>query len=103
MPTEEPTCAPTFDHPLKIFLLASVPLRILALRETGGPQAHDYGRIQMFFKVLAEQGDQLLFKSAVPGRTADLANGLADAIAVLSFCPGGVTLFGEHWESTCQQ
>jgi hypothetical protein len=25
---------------------------------------------------------------------------LSKAIAILSFCPGGITIFGQHWESS---
>lgn len=33
------------------------------------------------------------------GETAQAFNDLARAIALLSFCPGGVTCFGQHWET----
>ncbi len=33
------------------------------------------------------------------GETAQAFNDLARAIALLSFCPGGVTCFGRHWET----
>jgi hypothetical protein len=33
------------------------------------------------------------------GRTAEAFNDLARAVALLSFCPGGVTCFGRHWET----
>jgi hypothetical protein len=49
--------------------------------------------------VLAEKGDVLLFGSKQKGQAADLFNRLARAIAVLSFCPGGVHLFGRHWQA----
>jgi hypothetical protein len=34
-----------------------------------------------------------------PGETAKVFNALAESIGVLSFAPGGVTAFGNHWES----
>lgn len=33
------------------------------------------------------------------GETAEAFNDLARAIALLSFCPGGVTCFDRHWET----
>ncbi len=33
------------------------------------------------------------------GETAKAFNDLAKGIALLSFCPGGVTCFGRHWET----
>ena len=33
------------------------------------------------------------------GETAQAFNDLARAIALLSFCPGGVTCFDRHWET----
>ncbi|MBI5529371.1 MAG: hypothetical protein HY897_23850 [Deltaproteobacteria bacterium] len=55
--------------------------------------------IREFGKELAEHGDDLLYRSKKPGRTADLFNQTAKAVALLSFLPGGVILFGTHWES----
>jgi hypothetical protein len=34
---------------------------------------------------------------------AEIFNGLARALAVLSFVPGGVTLFGSHWETKTEE
>lgn len=87
------------DHPLAFFLMLSVPLRVMEYKRRGGPQDEDFDRVRGFAQVLAEKGDRLLYKSDVPGETADIANRTADAIAVMSFLPGGITLFGEHWES----
>ena len=50
-------------------------------------------------QVIAEHGDDILFRSARPGGSAYAFNALAEAIAILSFMPGGVTVFGRHWES----
>lgn len=47
--------------------------------------------------VIAEQGDCLMFKSR--GKTATAFNALAEGLACLSFCPGGVRFMGMHWET----
>ena len=48
---------------------------------------------------VAEHGDNILFRGHKEGETAAAFNALARGIAVLSFCPGGVTLFGMHFET----
>ena len=48
---------------------------------------------------MGEKGNFLWMKSEKKGITAKVANAVADAISVLSFCSGGVTIFGRHWES----
>jgi hypothetical protein len=49
--------------------------------------------------LLASKGDILQFGSKKKGEAAEIFNRVAEAIAIMSFCPGGVTLFGEHWEA----
>ncbi len=48
---------------------------------------------------VAEHGDNILFKSKKKGDTAKAFNELAKGVTVLSFAPGGVTIFGMHFES----
>lgn len=77
---------------LTVFLQTSVPLRIAAYREQGGPQADDFSRAQSHVLLLCEHGDALFFRQE--GKTADVANATADAIATLAFAPGGIQVFG---------
>ena len=84
---------------LTIFLDACVGLRIEEIRCRGGPSTDDYDRASMFGRAVLSQGDTLLFGGGKPGEAGDLAGNLAHAIAVLSFAPGGVGVFGRHWES----
>ena len=51
--------------------------------------------------LLAEKGDRLLFRGAKRGETAAVFNATARGIAALAFAPGGVTVFGRHWEARC--
>lgn len=87
---------------VKLFLDTSVSLRILALQEKGGPTQEDFTRIQSYDQLLGERGNFLWMKSKKKGETAKVANAVADVIAVLSFAPGGLTLFDQHWETTCE-
>lgn len=76
-------------------LSAAVPLRIIEIAERGGPTTDDWTRLQSLERLLAERGDQLLFRSSRAGETAEVFNALAEALAILSFLPGGVP-FGEE-------
>ncbi|RLB91506.1 MAG: hypothetical protein DRH50_10965 [Deltaproteobacteria bacterium] len=87
------------DSMLKFFLDMSVPLRVMELKQRGGPAKDDFERVHSYLPLLGEEGNFLWMRSEKKGTTAKVANAVADAIAVLSFSPGGVTLFGRHWES----
>lgn len=87
---------------LGTFLSAAVPLRIEEIQSRAGPTKEDMETVREYAKLLGEHGDALLFKSKKKGETTQMANGLASAIAILSFVPGGITLFGQHWETTCE-
>jgi hypothetical protein len=87
------------DNHLATMLQVAVPLHIHELKAKGGPSDADLKAATAFGQVLAETGDVLIFGSRKPGETADLFNRTARAIAVLAFCPGGVRLFGCHFEA----
>jgi hypothetical protein len=80
-------------------LQAAVPLHILRLQEKGGLDESDLARLPLISEGLAYRGDVLLCGGGKKGEAAELFNGLAFAVAVLSFMPGGVALFGKHWVS----
>lgn len=42
-------------------------------------------------------GEGLLFK--IKDKSAAAFNALAEGLAIMSFCPGGVTFLGNHWET----
>ena len=84
---------------LELFLDTSVSLRIFELKQKGGPTEDDFRRVQTYNLLLGEQGNFLWTKSKKKGQTAKVANAVADSIAVLSFAPGGVEIFGRHWKS----
>ena len=50
-------------------------------------------------QMIAEHGDNILFKAKKKGESAKAFNALAKGIAALSFVPGGVKIFGMHFES----
>ena len=91
------------DSILSIALSTAVPLHILELERNGGPTPEDAAGMPTIAQELAEHGDLLLFKSRKPGETARLFNREARGIALLAFAPGGVTIFGRHYEARIRQ
>ena len=48
---------------------------------------------------LSENGDSLMLPGRREGDTAKSFNAVAENLAILSFCPGGVDVFGLHFET----
>jgi hypothetical protein len=78
----------------------AVTLQIWMLQERGGPSAEDMKKAQETSDKLGEHGDILIYGGGKKGECADLFNRTAHAVAVLSFVPGGVEIFGAHFEAT---
>ena len=87
---------------LAAFMEIAVPMAICEIQGNGGPTDVDWSEARRFVSDLAEHGDVLLYGAGRKGQAADLASRLAHAVAVLSFCPGGVTTFGHHFETKTQ-
>ena len=85
--------------PLSISLFVAVPLRIMEILERDGPSKEDMARAQKASDLLGAKGDLLMFKGKKEGETAKVFNEIAFSIAVLSFCPGGVTVFNTNWDA----
>lgn len=82
---------------LSEFLAVAVPAQIENLEQTAGPTLHDFQSLGDFATVLGEKGDILLFGGGKAGFQQKLANDLARAIAIMSYTPGGVRVFGLHF------
>lgn len=91
-----PTAA---DSPLATAIGCAVPLRILEYQARGGPTDADRERVRGSAQIIAEQGDRLMYRGNAPGDAARLFNALADGLAVLAFCPGGVRFCGTRYEA----
>jgi len=87
------------DHLLAIALSAAVPLRIAEYKARGGPGDDDFARVRASANTIAERADNLMYRGKKPGEAAQLFNTLADALAVLAFCPGGVRFAGARYEA----
>jgi hypothetical protein len=85
------------DSQLMVFLSAAVPLWQTELRKQ--PWDTIQARMETYAKALAGRGGKRRFGSRVHGKTARVFNAPAEALAGLSFLPGGVTFRGVHWEA----
>jgi len=86
------------DHPLYAAMGAAIPLYIKELQARGGPNHEDRQKAQKTSDLLGELGAVLLCGGGKKGEVADLFNRTAHAVALLAFVPGGVDLFGQHFE-----
>jgi len=78
-----------------------VPIRIAEIRRaTGEPCQDDWNFARSTGQLIAEKGDILLFGGTKKGEAAAIMNAMIEAIAVMAFLPGGITLFGLHFEAT---
>jgi hypothetical protein len=82
---------------LQAALGAAVPLWIVGWR--GRDPDERLARGRELSAVIAEKGDVILYRGKKKGESARAFNALAESIAILSFQPGGVTLFGLHFET----
>ena len=80
----------------RIMLQTAVPLRIMGIQARGGATPEDFTRVIRYNEELGSE--DLLFRSSKAGVTARLFNHLSEAIAVLAWVPGGITIFGDHYE-----
>ena len=92
---------PSLDsaHLLPLALSAAVPLRVCMIYQRNGPTRADWGKLQRIGRLLTEQGHALLFRSSQIGETADVFNNLAEALAILSFFPAGISFGEQHFEA----
>jgi hypothetical protein len=82
---------------LRAHLQAQVPSRIRYYLGKDGPSEEDLERVRSYATDLGTYGDLILFPN---GNDKPYLEKLVDALAVLAFCPGGVTVFGLHFDAT---
>lgn len=90
---------------LKAVLAVAVPLWIEQLRPLGLHLI--YERIAELRELRDASGMLVIGSEAVltkegfkPGATAAAFNATAEAIACMAFAPGGIKIFGQHWDAT---
>lgn len=85
---------------LAIIVEGMVAVELLQMRADGGPTEHDIAWCRERADDLLEHGDIFMGASTSKEhkqRGRSLAT-LARTIAVMAWIPGGVTIFGRHWE-----
>ncbi len=80
-------------------LLPAVQQQVAEIKERGGLTAAEIQRAVELCAILgSEKGEIVLYGGGKPGERAEHYNRVAHAVAVLSLLPGGVDLFGCHFE-----
>jgi len=93
---------PYFDdvkNLIQSHLTFAVPLRIDEMRDNGGPSEPQLEYASEHFPtILGQHGDAILFHEK--GQTGTAMSVLTETIAILSFFPGGVTVFGLTFDAS---
>lgn len=84
-------------------LEAAVPLRIREIRQSGMPWDVIQQRAAECAQAIAEKGDVLQFGGGRRGDAALAMSALIDGLAYLAFAPGGVRVFGVHFEAALEE
>jgi hypothetical protein len=84
-------------HILPAFLDLAVPVQILKI-QAGEVPLRVVSRPDLAL-ILGEYGDDLLYGG---GNCAKAATAVVEAIALCAFAPGGLTIFGRHFEATLE-
>jgi|SRR5712692_630000 len=82
---------------LQLHLSACVPLRVREILESDGVTNLMFDRARAYAIDIGSHGDAILFR--VKNQTGQMMGKLVDGVAVLSFVPGGITIFGLHFEA----
>ena len=85
-------------HLLEIAMPFAVSLVLIKIKSGSVPDVN----LKEVSSLLANKGDNLLYRSNKDGETAHIFNETAKAIAFLSFAPGGVRVFNHHWETNIE-
>lgn len=87
-------------HSLPIALDVAIPLHMAELAALPSDQRFDAAidAANTALRVMDETGEAILYRRR-PGESARAFNAVAKAIAALAFSPGGITIFGRHWEA----
>lgn len=83
---------------LRAHLLVHVPPRIRYYQGMDGPNEQDLAQMHTYARSLGARGDLILFPDG-QGKEAEVMEYLVDGVAILSFFPGGVHLFGLFFDA----
>jgi len=80
------------------FLEIAVPMQIAKLKREGGISEERIAQLQAYGEDLSGHGEALLYRSRAGGESAARFKQFVEIIAVGAFAPGGITIFGLHFE-----
>jgi hypothetical protein len=83
---------------IQTHLAAAVPLLIIEILAQGGLTDFHLARAREHGQYIAEHGDAVMFYQK--GLSAEAMTRLTEGIAVLSFAPGGVEIFGLKFDAS---
>lgn len=86
------------DNLLPDLMRPAVSSVLMEFVRSGGPFDHDWEWARDSVDELCEHGDLLLFRGKKRGQTARMFARTARAIATMACAPGGITVFGWHYE-----
>lgn len=87
------------DSTLATRMYAAIPLWVLHLQEMDEAAFHSTWRRWIAKANALPVSEAILYPDANRAEAGQHFNAYAKAIAALSFCPGGVPMFGRRWES----
>lgn len=93
-------CNPLFGgEPMEKHLPMAVNREIERMKQHGGPTEADRQGIEGFSERIGSEGDILLYGGGKKGQAEELFHLTALAIAVMSYHPGGIHIWGNHYET----
>jgi hypothetical protein len=81
------------------FVAAFVPLQISEYQRQGGPTPFEFALACDHWQRRLDEGEGTELFWLQPGKTAAAAGNLIRLIACMAFAPGGITVFGSHFEA----
>ncbi len=94
---------------MRLHVETCVPLMVYEILRSGGIDERHLARAKEHGQAIAEHGDALLYREGTTRNkegqinnigTAEMVNKLVEGLAILSFCPGGVTFLGLHFDAS---
>jgi len=86
------------SHPLYLMLGIAVPLWIEKMKGMSDEDA--LSRAAECSRRIQDAGECVLFRGKKKGKSADAFNAVAEALAVMARCPGGVRFGPNHWDAS---
>ena len=87
------------DTLLPEFVAVFVPMAIAEYQRQGGPSPFEFNLARDHWQRVLDEGEGTELFFLQQGKTAKTAGNLVRLIACMAFAPGGITVFGSHFEA----